>query len=73
MEKILNSTPKKGNVVIIGYGVRLRKAEDRIKRLEKTVAKLIVREADKERDEEVEEERQRQFEDATANIGSDLF
>jgi len=51
------------------HGVRLRKAEDRIKRLEETVARLIVREADKQRD-AMEESRQRQI-DEDIDLGCD--
>jgi len=53
--------------------IKLRKALDRIMALEKAVAKLVVREADKERDIEVEEERQQKIDAFAANIGSDLF
>lgn len=52
--------------------VKLRKAEDRIKRLEEIVAKLVVRETNKEREAEAQSEFESLRNEASSQIGHDM-
>lgn len=52
--------------------VKLRKAEERIKRLEEIVAKLVVRETNKEREAEEQIEFEQYRDEATSQIGHDM-
>lgn len=52
--------------------VKLRKAEERIKRLEEIVAKLVVRETNKEREAEAQSEFEALRDEASSKIGHDM-
>ncbi len=52
--------------------VKLRKAEERIKRLEEIVAKLVVRETNKEREAETQIEFEMLRDEASSQIGHDM-
>jgi hypothetical protein len=52
--------------------VKLRKAEERIKRLEEIVANLVVRETNKEREAEAQSEFEALRDEASSQIGHDM-
>jgi len=52
--------------------VKLRKTEERIKRLEEIVAKLVIRETNREREAEAQSEFEALRDEASSQIGHDM-